>query len=210
MIITCACGTVFSRTGRGRPPKLCVNCRDKIGAKSPSKKILTYDEESFINSTNHIKSPAKFISDSIVEVRHGEGRTSEEIVETYKDLMPAAKRTPNDCEKKSIENLNNIEFKRTLHCEIGDHDWLAPVQRGRPPRNCPEHAQTISKPAERTNTTNHQRELLRKILENPAAASCNCGVTEETSPAELRAIVSCSEPHHICSVLDSCRRAMGM
>lgn len=28
---------------------------------------------------------------------------------------------------------------RTLHCEIGDHDWERESQRGRLPRNCPTH-----------------------------------------------------------------------
>lgn len=27
---------------------------------------------------------------------------------------------------------------QALHCEIGDHDWSRPSQRGRPPRVCPE------------------------------------------------------------------------
>lgn len=26
-----------------------------------------------------------------------------------------------------------------LHCELGDHDWERKSQRGRPPRNCPNH-----------------------------------------------------------------------
>jgi hypothetical protein len=28
---------------------------------------------------------------------------------------------------------------KTLHCEIGNHDWEHPGGRGRPPRNCPKH-----------------------------------------------------------------------
>jgi hypothetical protein len=25
----------------------------------------------------------------------------------------------------------------TLHCDVGDHDWTRPAQRGRPPKACP-------------------------------------------------------------------------
>jgi hypothetical protein len=28
----------------------------------------------------------------------------------------------------------------TLHCEVGDHTWERPSQRGRRPVNCPEHS----------------------------------------------------------------------
>lgn len=28
---------------------------------------------------------------------------------------------------------------RTLHCEAGGHDWEAPSQRGKVPKNCPDH-----------------------------------------------------------------------
>ena len=27
----------------------------------------------------------------------------------------------------------------TLHCELGNHDYFRDSQRGRPPRNCPDH-----------------------------------------------------------------------
>lgn len=30
---------------------------------------------------------------------------------------------------------------RTLYCEAGDHNWERPSQRGRTPRNCPEHTE---------------------------------------------------------------------
>ena len=28
---------------------------------------------------------------------------------------------------------------KTLYCEAGDHNWERPAQKGRAPRNCPEH-----------------------------------------------------------------------
>lgn len=31
-------------------------------------------------------------------------------------------------------------FLREVYCHEGNHTWLAPVKRGKPPRNCPEHA----------------------------------------------------------------------
>lgn len=31
----------------------------------------------------------------------------------------------------------------TLHCEIGNHDYFRDPQRGRPPRNCPEHTPVV-------------------------------------------------------------------
>lgn len=30
---------------------------------------------------------------------------------------------------------------RTLHCEAGNHTWERPSQRGRVPKNCPEHTE---------------------------------------------------------------------
>lgn len=32
---------------------------------------------------------------------------------------------------------------RTLYCEAGDHKWERPAQRGRAPRNCPEHTVVV-------------------------------------------------------------------
>jgi hypothetical protein len=31
-------------------------------------------------------------------------------------------------------------MSKTLHCQTGDHDWIHPGGRGRPPVNCPEHS----------------------------------------------------------------------
>jgi hypothetical protein len=38
---------------------------------------------------------------------------------------------------------------RTLWCEIGEHEWQRPRQKGKPPHNCPEHNPLTRKPAPR-------------------------------------------------------------
>lgn len=36
-----------------------------------------------------------------------------------------------------------------LRCELGEHNWERPAQRGKPPKNCPEHQPAKPEPSER-------------------------------------------------------------
>jgi hypothetical protein len=102
---------------------------------------------------------------------------------------------------------------RELRCEHGDgHMWQAGRRRGRPPRFCPEHLPSVpQKPAQRESNTKNQSTLLAAILEKPAAQICSCGILSTTSPAEMRQMGGgCTMPNFVCSVLDSCRRAVGI
>lgn len=95
----------------------------------------------------------------------------------------------------------------TLTCEVGPHEWQRERTRGKKPSRCPEHRASnfSNKPA--TKTTDHQARVIQSVLENPRAASCRCGITPASTPAEIRGIVhSCTDPWYICPTLDTVRR----
>lgn len=97
----------------------------------------------------------------------------------------------------------------TLQCEMG-HEWQRERQRGKRPSRCPEHrAKTISAPPS-NKTTDHQARVIELVLENPRAASCRCGLTPQSSPAEIRALNGGCTIAFVCPVLDSVRRALSL
>ena len=110
-----------------------------------------------------------------------------------------------------LEEALAEENTRELFCEIGQHTWQAPRQRGRIPRNCPAHTpQGITRAISPAKPSQRVGEQLRAILAAPAANICQCDITEETSAQELRHMKNCCDPQFICSTLDKCRRAVGI
>jgi hypothetical protein len=53
-----------------------------------------------------------------------------------------------------------------LRCEAGNHDWERTAQRGRPPRNCPEHQPAkIEKPRKLSEPTENPQERMARLRE---------------------------------------------
>lgn len=94
---------------------------------------------------------------------------------------------------------------RILYCEIGEHDYEAPVKRGRRPRNCPEHRPAFAMPAA------HSDAGIRRIIEEAMNADqCTCPLRPDMTFDELVALEGgCCEPAFICPNLDRVRRRIG-
>src|SRR5690242_4747173 len=52
-----------------------------------------------------------------------------------------------------------------LRCEAGNHDWERAAQRGRPPRNCPEHQAAKPTPKPRREPTENQADRMARLRE---------------------------------------------
>ena len=105
-----------------------------------------------------------------------------------------------------LTKVNN----RTLHCEIGNHDWLAPIQRGRPPKNCPDHKPVVVYQAKPKNPEANVRRTIEATLAEPRSQGCECGITADFSRDDLTALGGgCKMPAFCCSVLDTIRRKIG-
>lgn len=97
----------------------------------------------------------------------------------------------------------------TLICEVGPHEWQRERTRGKRPSRCPEHrAKTLSIPPS-NKTTDHQAKVIQSVLENPRASSCRCGLTPQTTPAEIRALNGGCTIAFVCPTLDAVRRGIG-
>jgi hypothetical protein len=114
--------------------------------------------------------------------------------------------------RAAIETAEAEARMETLHCAVGDHDFQWERKRGRRPQNCPEHSSAISRAISTSSLTQHQSELIRSILEHPRAASCRCGLSSESTPAEIRAKYahSCTDPQFICPTLDNIGRTLNL
>jgi hypothetical protein len=123
-------------------------------------------------------------------------------------------------EEKSSVDLEQIlpgisEFlaqdkMETLVCEVGNHTWERESRRGKKPKRCPEHSSEINSKSLPADSTARTQDLIAEILSTPRAASCHCGLTVETSPAEIRAMESCCSPQFICPTLDTVRRRLNL
>lgn len=122
--------------------------------------------------------------------------------------------------RKALERKRNGEkitpsiksTTRTLHCELGDHDWEAPRKRGAGPKNCPEHRPTPAINLDKMQDGRRikgQVEREKKIREIIEGRSCRCGIEPNMNDTELRALYpGCCDPWHICSVLDTVMRSV--
>jgi hypothetical protein len=181
---------------RGRLPKSCPDHPDEKDIKVTSGAILRPNPtQGYIDYSSGVPTVIPVEKSHVAHYEINE--TSQEIINNS-DLL------------NQLKAATEKPTTRILHCEIGDHDWEAPRQRGRAPRNCPEHAPAAQKPAQRESNTKNQGILLAAILEKPGAASCNCGITSDSSPADLRQMRGCRDPFYVCTTLDSCRRAVGI
>lgn len=124
--------------------------------------------------------------------------------------QPTVARSVTDMVPGLSELLHESKMVK-LWCEAGQHTYSRESQRGKRPRNCPEHTESIAAAKPRERSTDHQQRVIRAILTSPSAAFCHCGITEHSSPADLRGIVkSCTDPQYVCPTLDKTRRAIGV
>lgn len=100
---------------------------------------------------------------------------------------------------------------RTLHCQLGDHDWQRTSQKGRLPINCPEHQPVVEttdkeSPQERGQRVSRaaRAATIKEILDT--SPKCYCKITPEMTDDELmKEEINCN-PYYVCSTLDKVRR----
>jgi hypothetical protein len=96
---------------------------------------------------------------------------------------------------------------KTLHCQIGDHDWDRESKRGRYPVNCPEHQPVVEEVEKKTGlhqiiTGEARRAAIEEII---TKRPCDCIIHGYMDDDELMHVTSCA-PHWVCSTLDAVRR----
>ena len=111
------------------------------------------------------------------------------------------------------------EKTRTLYCEIGKHEYEAPVKKGARPKNCPEHKPTagLSGYVPRIASAAAIAAAVKQVAsERPFDAQrCKCGITENTTEKELKELrAGCTAgqgytPGWVCPFLDAVRRKLG-
>lgn len=108
--------------------------------------------------------------------------------------------------------------EKVLHCQSGDHEWSTPKSRGKYPKNCPEHAQSISKKdpqaamreGRRRKSDEDRQNKIKEIVESPTFAGCRCDIHPEISDEELYSMKGCQMPWYICPALIRVRNAVGL
>lgn len=199
MKCTCLAGHDFEIPARrGRPPVWCDTHRPNAVCIRPTNSSM---------SIQNIKDAQEMTSNKGVVVSKGNSGSG------IGNLSPADSE-PGESDFASediltpeiLEGFHHASL-RTLHCERGDHDYQAPIRRGKPPRNCPDH---LPEKTERpTKSSASIERIVEKALEHPTAKSCHCDLSPQMSAEEIRSLNGgCTEPFYVCSTLDSIRRNM--
>lgn len=98
---------------------------------------------------------------------------------------------------------------RTLYCALGDHDWEAPVKRGRKPLNCPDHRPATPTAAPEKEHVGYAR-IIEEALADPRAVDCHCAFTDGMTFDDLVTLGGgCTMPSFCCPTLDRIRRRIG-
>ena len=106
-----------------------------------------------------------------------------------------------------------MALMRTLFCEKGQHEWERESQRGKLPKNCPEHRLILTSEHKAKMQEGKQRKIHtereQRIQERIEGKHCSCGIEATMTDAELRALYpGCADPTCICPVLDNVMRSV--
>jgi hypothetical protein len=107
----------------------------------------------------------------------------------------------------------------TLHCEIGNHPWDRERKRGKKPKNCPEHKPVVDpaidssvsamQDGRKRKAFSDRKEKIKEIIEHPRAHDCTCGIHEEITDEEIRALgAGCGYPRWVCPILVAVRNSV--
>lgn len=181
------------------PARLSVQLHCEIGNHSWTREVQRGKKPKNCPDHQPVKNEIKILTNSSVK-------------KSIEDSMPEIENYESKLENliPGISEFLAQDKMETLICEVGDHEWERESRRGKKPKRCPEHSSEISSKSLPANSTARTQDLIAEILSSPRAANCHCGLTAETSPAEIRAMESCCSPQFICPTLDTVRRRLNL